>query len=293
MSNSYQSFGVSFIKNVSSQEIINEIHNFYFDLKTKVTLGKLNYEEEKDKINSVDFKTLLNYIKETVEILIKLKVEEHSILLNRDLRSSISKEENTFSRQEYEKDICLLESEIRKHIKKENEMKLHIDMIESKLYEYEEILSEFGELQQKIDDFEKMKSDHELKKDTCRKENEIFILKSENSNLKNSIKILEEKIKKQELIEESLRKHFKEKMIKYEEICDRLKQKKASLEIYNSNQKSEKKSLSLTSRTSMTNFTRKARELRQSIDSKHSINYASNVIIKLNSIIFRLKKLRK
>ena len=156
-------------------------------------------------------------------------------------------------------------------------MKIHIDMIESKLYEYEEILSEFGELQQRIDDFEKMKSEHELKKDTCRKENEIYILKSENSNLKNSIKLLEEKIKKQELIEVSLRKHFKEKTIKYDEILDRLKQKIASLEIYNSNHKLEKKSLSLTSRTSMTNFTTKARELRQSIDNKLSKNYFSNV----------------
>lgn len=277
MSTSYQSFGVNLIKNLTSQEIINDIQNFYFEIKSKVTLGKLNFEEEKDKIKSVDFKTLLNYIKETVEILIKLKVEEHSILLNRDMKSTINKENDPCSRQEYEKDICLLESEIRKHIKKENEMKIHIDMIESKLYEYEEILSEFGELQQRIDDFEKMKSEHELKKDTCRKENEIYILKSENSNLKNSIKLLEEKIKKQELIEESLRKHFKEKTIKYDEILDRLKQKIASLEIYNSNHKLEKKSLSLTSRTSMTNFTTKAKELRQSIDNKLSKNYVSNV----------------
>ena len=193
------------------------------------------------------------------------------------MKSTINKEDDPCSREEYEKDICILESEIRKHIKKENEMKIHIDMIESKLYEYEEILSEFGELQQRIDDFEKMKSEHELKKDTCRKENEIYILKSENSNLKNSIKLLEEKIKKQELIEESLRKHFKEKTIKYDEILDRLKQKIASLEIYNSNHKLEKKSLSLTSRTSMTNFTTKARELRQSIDNKLSKNYFSNV----------------
>ena len=108
-------------------------------------------------------------------------------------------------------------------------------------------------------------------------QNEIYILKSENSNLKNSIKLLEEKIKKQELIEESLRKHFKEKTIKYDEILDRLKQKIASLEIYNSNHKLEKKSLSLTSRTSMTNFTTKARELRQSIDNKLSKNYVLNV----------------
>jgi hypothetical protein len=277
MTTSYPSCGISFLKNASSQEIINDIQNFYFDLKSKVTLGKLNYEEEKDKIKNVDFRTLLNYIKETVEILIKLKVEENTLLLKKDQKSSINLKEEPICHEEYEKAICILECEIRKHIKKENEMKIHIDMLETKLYEYEEILSEFGELQEKIDEFEKTKSEHELKKETCRKENEIYILKSENSNLKNTIKSLEEKIKNQELIEENLRKHFREKMIKYEEINDRLKQRNASLEIYNSNHKLEKKSLSLTCRTNMTNFTTKARELRQTIDNKFSKKFTSNV----------------
>ena len=67
----------------------------------------------------------------------------------------------------------------------EYELKLQNEYLESKLEEYDNVLSDMEKLQLKLADYERKLNKHEFKED--KKDNEILILRAENSNLKNCI----------------------------------------------------------------------------------------------------------
>ncbi len=69
-------------------------------------------------------------------------------------------------------------------------MKLQNEYLESKLEEYENVLSEMEKLQTKIDAYETKLCSPEFL-EMSKKENEIIIIRAENSNLKNSIATIE------------------------------------------------------------------------------------------------------
>lgn len=71
-------------------------------------------------------------------------------------------------------------------------MKLHNEYLEAKVDEYEDLKTEMQRMQNKLDKYEK-KIYIEEYGETDKKENEILILKAENTNLKNLIRNYEEK----------------------------------------------------------------------------------------------------
>ena len=96
----------------------------------------------------------------------------------------------TDQKASYENIIKNLESRERRLYKSIFQDKLRNDAMESKIGEYMEMETEFEELKAKL----KYEGGRFLNND--RKDNEIIIIRSENTNLKNIIKKLEDKIEK-------------------------------------------------------------------------------------------------
>lgn len=193
------------------------IQHFYLDIKSKIMNHQsekiLIIDEEKEKLKDVDLLTLLHYIKESVSILIQIKCEEEVKKIQKEMREKlfyegdklffdakeelISKEKpNLFSQQaEYEKLLVKLEADVRSHIKVEYQMKLHNEYLEAKMEDYEDMENELERMQKKIEKYEEKISTTEYSTVTDKKENEILILRAENTNLKNTIYSFEEKLK--------------------------------------------------------------------------------------------------
>ena len=143
----------------------------------------------------------MNYIHDSIQILLKKKIEDSKeeqkeidkkYYLEKNSKkgenqNKINIEDTIFS--EYESIIKNLESKQRILTKNVFQQKLQIDAMENKIEEYMEMEDEFEEMKTKL----KYEDGRFLNND--RKDNEILIIRGENSILKNEINKLEEKVK--------------------------------------------------------------------------------------------------
>ena len=144
----------------------------------KININKKEYEEI---ISSTDFSTIIHYIKEAIPILINKKLDEFQNLNKQYLK------DNIFSNQSlnYDNQLKNLESQLRFYISKQLQYKIQRDTYETKLRNFMDMEIEYENLKQKL------KYDGKNFLDNDRKENEIEILRRENSNLKKAINQLE------------------------------------------------------------------------------------------------------
>ncbi len=176
---------------ISNNEYENRIkvYELYIEIKEEIIGKKIeiesnNYEE---LIIRTEIPTIINYIKESIPILIKRKLEEEKKKIKNEKK--INFKENDFFI--YENQIKKLENDLRNYIKQILIYKIQKDSFEKTLRNYMEMEIEFEELK------EKLKYDEEEFLNNDRKENEIEILRRENSNLKKVISNLEKEKKKQ------------------------------------------------------------------------------------------------
>ena len=127
--------------------------------------------------------SLINIFKKTFIKIINLKTKE--------LKENIS---------QYKSYILLLEQNNRYHIKQNFLKQTKIDILENEIDLYMEVEEEFNEMKEKFK-YENGKFLHNEKK-----ENEILILRAENSNLKKVIDKNEKTIEEKELMIESMKK---------------------------------------------------------------------------------------
>ena len=195
------------------------LYNLFYEIKSEILNTKLEIEEDEyqENINSTTIPQLVNYIHDSIQILLKKKIEDSKeeqkeidkkYYLDRNLKSpenqnKINIEETNFV--EYESIIKNLESKQRILTKNVFQQKLQIDAMENKIEEYMEMEDEFEEMKTKL----KYEDGRFLNND--RKDNEILIIRGENSILKNEINKLEEKVK-------SLEEEVNKKDLKIEEI---------------------------------------------------------------------------
>ena len=195
------------------------LYNLFYEIKSEILNTKLEIEEDEyqENINSTTIPQLVNYIHDSIQILLKKKIEDSKeeqkeidkkYYLDKNLKSGenqnkINIEETNFV--EYESIIKNLESKQRILTKNVFQQKLQIDAMENKIEEYMEMEDEFEEMKTKL----KYEDGRFLNND--RKDNEILIIRGENSILKNEINKLEEKVK-------SLEEEVNKKDIKIEEI---------------------------------------------------------------------------
>ena len=162
----------------------------------------INKEKNMDNIANMEFSTLIKLIKESISYLLNKKIEN---ALNNYKNNTSKKIIKDNERILYESQLKNLESQIRFYIKKQIQYKIQRETLENKIKSFEEMEIEFEEMKEKL----KYENGEFLNND--RKENEIEILKRENSNLKKAI----EKIEKEKKIIEG---KLKEKLIDIDEL---------------------------------------------------------------------------
>ena len=174
------------------------LYNLFYEIKSEIINSKIEIEEDEyqENINSTTIHQLVNYIHDSIQVLIKKKIEDtkeeqkeldKKFYLESNIIKDIKISEDTISK--YENIIKNLESKQRYLTKINFQQKLQIDAMENKIEEYMEMEDEFEEMKTKL----KYEDGRFLNND--RKDNEIIIIRGENSILKNEINKLEENIK--------------------------------------------------------------------------------------------------
>ena len=180
------------------------LYTLFYEIKSEILGCKIEIEEEEyqENIRLITIPNLVKYIHDSIQILIikktedtkkKQKEEDDKYYLAKISGKNIKNKNINLSNDEkvtYENIIKNLESHERRLYKTIFQDKLRSDAMESKIGEYMEMETEFEEMKAKL----KYEGGRFLNND--RKDNEIIIIRSENTNLKNIIKKLEDKIEK-------------------------------------------------------------------------------------------------
>ena len=179
------------------------LYTLFYEIKSEILGCKIEIDEEEymQNVKTITIENLIKYIHDSIQILIIKKIEDtkqqqkeedekfYSWKYNDSKITKNIKISNDLQAL-YENNIRFLEYKERKLMKKIFQDKLRIDAMENKIGEYIEMENEFEEMKAKF----KYEDGRFLKND--RKDNEIIIIRSENSNLKKIINKLEESIKK-------------------------------------------------------------------------------------------------
>ena len=178
------------LPNLKSKE---SLYSLFYEITSEIKGEKIEIDEEEfqDNIKSISMSQLINYIHDSIQILLKKKIQDAKEEQKKeDLKENIILRNNNINAiNQYENILQKLEYKERKLTKLYFQNKLQKQAMENKIGEYIEIENEFEEM--KI----KLKYEDGRFLDNDRKENEIIILRQENVNLKAAIKENEEKIK--------------------------------------------------------------------------------------------------
>ena len=176
------------------------LYELFYEIKSEILGCKIEIEEDEyqENIRTITIPKLVKYIHDSIQILIKKKIEDSKreqkeeddknfYNLNKNNNNNISL--NINEKLQYENIIKKLEAKERVLSKMNFQHKLQKDAMENKIGEYMEMEEEFEEMKTKL----KYEDGRFLNND--RKDNEIIIIRGENSNLKKSIKKLEKQIR--------------------------------------------------------------------------------------------------
>ena len=158
--------------------IKNELLSLYKIITSKISYNTIQNNENED-INTINSISLINYIKEYIPLLISQTTNSNYTIL-----------ENNY--HQLESQIIKLETDIKYYLKNLMRYKILKDTLEMKLNAYMGLEEEYEDLKEKV----KYEGGKFLEND--RKDNEIIILRRENSTLKKEISKLENKNKKYE-----------------------------------------------------------------------------------------------
>ena len=165
-------------ENFSQLELKEQLYIFFLEIKGELT--KKNIEIEKDQLEEILVSTktctILNYIRELVYMLINMKLPEKK---EENFTNKITNRDDELA--QLESQIKKLEFDIKYYLQREFQHKIKRDTLEMKLNAYMEMENEFEELKEKV----KYEGGKFLNND--RKDNEIIILRQENSILKKEI----------------------------------------------------------------------------------------------------------
>ena len=178
------------------------LYNLYYEIKSEILGSKIEIDEDEyqENINKISIPKLITYIHDSIQILITSKIEltktqqriedEKFFTKNNKI---LNLEQNPISISEkkgYENIIRKLEEKERYLTKIQFQDKLQKEAMENKINEYMDMEDEFEEMKTKL----KYEDGRFLNND--RKDNEIIIIRSENSKLKNTVDDLENEINK-------------------------------------------------------------------------------------------------
>ena len=182
-------------KNVSQEHKWKEmLYELFYEIKSEILGCKIEIDEDEyqEKVSEITIPKLVNYLHDSIKILIVKKIDdvkkEQKEIDKKFYTNNVNYELKVDERIQYENIIRKLESRERFLSKIIFKKDIQKNALENKVSDYMEMEDEFEEMKTKL----KYEQGRFLKND--RKENEILILRGENTNLKLSIKKFEEKI---------------------------------------------------------------------------------------------------
>ena len=179
------------------------LFNLFYEIKSEIIGKKIEIDEEEyqDNLSKTSIPNLISYIHDSIQILITNKIETAKIEQKQEdtklfQNPTISENANfhTPPIEIYEKIILKLEEKERYLTKIRFQNALQKEAMEKKIGDYMDMEDEFEEMKAKL----KYENGRFLNND--RKDNEIIIIRSENSKLKNAINDLEKENKNLENI---------------------------------------------------------------------------------------------
>ena len=169
----------------SLDNIKTQIYELYKDIKDNLIpqeKEKINNNTNQEITSSSDIQVIIKDLKNNIKLCIEEKKKNNN--------KNNTPEYNSYTFNQLESYIIKLENDIKYLMKKHFQNKIHRDSLEMKIRAYIQIEEEYEELKEKV------KYEDGKFLDNDRKDNEIIIIRQENSNLKNIISNLEEDIKK-------------------------------------------------------------------------------------------------
>ena len=211
------------------------LYELFYEIKSELLGCKIEIDEEEfqQNIKQITIPKLVDYLHDFIQILIKKKMEDAKKEQKKyDIQyytNNVNNILNIDEKSQYENLIRKLESKERSLSRIIFKKQLQKDMLENKISEYMDMEEEFEEMKTKL----KYEEGRFLKND--RKNNEILILRGENSNLKQSIKQLETKIKNLETDLISKSKKLYEYLDEIKKVNKKYKELQKQNEILNAN----------------------------------------------------------
>ena len=167
-----------------NNKIKEELFLLYKEIKDDIPNDKFPLHKKNiQNLNTLDSITLITYIKELIPLLINQKISE-AITQNNNNDLSVELEGNNNLKKMYhqlDNQLKKAESDTRYYLQKYLKCEIQKKVLDMKLNAYVCLEEEYEELKEKV------KYDGNKFLDNERKDNEIFILRSENSSLKKEI----------------------------------------------------------------------------------------------------------
>ena len=158
-------------------KIKEKLYTLFYELTSEIKEAKIEIDEDdyEENVRTTTVFQIIEYIYQSIQILLRKYKKEN-------IKPFIP---NNIEISQYENMLRNHENNERNLIKKQFQYKLHNETLEYKLEEYMEIEEEFEEMKSKF----KYEDGKFLEND--RKDNEIIIIRQENTNLKKIISSLE------------------------------------------------------------------------------------------------------
>ena len=199
---------------INEFKIKEKLLTLFYELTSELKGKKIEIFEDEFQENLLKYSVfqIIDYIYETLQILLSKYKEKNQIDSNIKIYSNFNIVNNNSDNNQInfinEKLLKYYENKERQNIKLIFELNLKIDSLERKLNDFVLMEKEFNDLKVKV------KYDNGKFLENDRKENEILIIRTENSKLKNIINNLEKNVN-----------NFKKKNIEYEKKIDFLTSK--------------------------------------------------------------------
>ena len=180
----------------TNNKIKEELFSLFKEIKDDIPNDQLPLNNKSiQNISTLDSITLITYIKESLPLLINHKISEAITQNNNNNELSAEFDDNNNLRKDYsqiENQIRKIESDNRYYVQLYLKCEIQKKVLDMKLNAYQYLEDEYEHLKEKV----KYESGKFL--DNEKKDNEIFILRAENSSLKKEIVNLEHINKKKD-----------------------------------------------------------------------------------------------
>lgn len=212
------------------------LYNLFYEIKSEIVGKKIEIDEDEyqQNVTKVTIPKLINYIHDSIQILITTKIE----ISKRQQKDEDDKYYMKFGSsgqagiQNIQEETIKYENIIRKLEEKER------ILYRSNFYQClqkEAMINKIGELMEIEDQFEEMKEKFKYEEgrflDNERKDNEIVIIRRENSILKNTIKDLENRIKIMNDLNEQLNAKIIQSNEQIKDLRIKIEEKQAKLNL--------------------------------------------------------------